>query len=178
MQFTRFTDLGLQIVLHLAAEAIAADAEDRERRRVTTSAVSAVIHASQAHVAKVISHLVDLGIVNATRGRNGGIALAESAYDFTLGQVIHRLQRNTDVFNRDGRFTAPNDLNRTLYAALNSAQEAFLDVLEEYTLRDIAPGLKTALQISDTLRAISEHQHCESSTPEGAQSSTSEFTDS
>lgn len=58
MQLTRFTDLGLRAMMLLAAgEAV--------EQRVTTGSIAAGANASENHIAKAVSRLVDLGMVHA-----------------------------------------------------------------------------------------------------------------
>ena len=71
MQLTRFTDLGLRTMMLLAA----GDADDR---RVTTRTIAAGADASENHVAKAVARLAELGMVNARRGRVGGLSLTDA----------------------------------------------------------------------------------------------------
>mgnify|MGYP001298607909 FL=1 len=61
MQVTRFTDLGLRILMLLAAGEFAG-------QRVTARTVAAGANASEHHVANAVSRLADLGMVHARRG--------------------------------------------------------------------------------------------------------------
>jgi len=55
--------------------------------RMTTRELASVMQASEAHLSKVLQRLVHAGLVNSTRGPNGGFSLAKGAYDTTLGDV-------------------------------------------------------------------------------------------
>lgn len=71
MQLTQFTDLGLRVVMHLAASP--ADSVPR------TKLVAEQLHLSYAHTTKVVARLSELGIVTTRRGRGGGWRSPNSA---------------------------------------------------------------------------------------------------
>lgn len=64
MHLTRFTDLGLRTMMLLAAA-------ETDGRRITTRTIANGADASENHIAKAVSRLVELGMVNARRGRVG-----------------------------------------------------------------------------------------------------------
>ncbi|PRC53960.1 transcriptional regulator, partial [Mycobacterium sp. ITM-2017-0098] len=68
MQLTRFTDLGLRAMMLLSAG-------EFDDQRVTTRHIAASAGASENHIAKAVSRLVELGLVEARRGRVGGLSL-------------------------------------------------------------------------------------------------------
>lgn len=145
MQLTRFTDLGLRIVTQLAETTVnAADHPDGSHPRTTTSSVSEAINASQTHVAKVVSRLADMGVIRSSRGRTGGILLAPDALDFSLGNLIKELEGDEDIIDRlrDGSVTM--EPSCPLTEALMEAQDAFFDVLNTRTIRDIVPTNNSA----------------------------------
>lgn len=141
MQLTRFTDLGLRIVVQLAAMTAAADTPSAAAPpRTTTAAVASALGASQTHVAKVVAKLADIGILRSTRGRTGGIYVTASALDYPLGQLVRELEGSESIpdnFNTH----CPSDHTATfqLAASLMAAQNAFFDSLNSQTIRDILP---------------------------------------
>lgn len=138
MQLTRFTDLGLRIVMQLGDTAVrAADGEEGSHPRTTTSSVSEAINASQTHVAKVVSRLADMGVIQSSRGRTGGILLAPGALDFSLGDLIKELEGDEDIIDRLSSSTFTMKPTCPLTKALVEAQDAFFDVLNTHTIRDI-----------------------------------------
>jgi Rrf2 family protein len=50
------------------------------------------LHASEAHLAKVMQRLVHVGIVTSTRGPKGGFALARPAGEVTLLEVYEAIE--------------------------------------------------------------------------------------
>lgn len=161
MQLTRFTDLGLQVLLYLSAEEIAAMEEQRALTRLTSLTVSTAMKASQTHIAKIVSCLSDLGIIQSSRGRTGGIELSGDAYDYSLKTIVRHLEGHRSLIDRkDPHASHPLALDRPFMNALGEAQLAFFEVLNEYTLRDIAPSPTSAIRVSRMLQEVTKNlQH-------------------
>ncbi|MEL4151767.1 Rrf2 family transcriptional regulator [Corynebacterium bovis] len=98
MQLTRFTDLGLRVIIYLAADQLTDDGS-RPRRRHTSSSVAKAIDASATHVAKVVSRLAEIGVIRSTRGRTGGVRLAEGGLDFRIGTLIRQLEGDSRLLD-------------------------------------------------------------------------------
>ena len=75
MQLTRFTDIGLRVVMRL----VTAPADTT----LTSRDLAAELAVPYTHVAKVVSRLSELGVIHSRRGRSGGIAVTE------LGRTAH-----------------------------------------------------------------------------------------
>ncbi|MCV7431913.1 RrF2 family transcriptional regulator [Mycolicibacterium bacteremicum] len=130
MQLTRFTDLGLRTMMLLAA----GDAADR---RITTRTIATGADASEHHVAKAVARLVDLGMVNAKRGRVGGLSLTEAGRTVSLGWLVRRLEGDTEVIDCDGGRPCPLIAGCRLRRVLAEAKEAFYRELDNHTLQDL-----------------------------------------
>ncbi|KIX64184.1 transcriptional regulator, partial [Streptomyces sp. MBRL 10] len=65
MRLTRFTDLALRTLMRLAVE---------ETDLPTTREVASSMEVPYTHTAKVVARLQHLGLVEARRGRGGGLA--------------------------------------------------------------------------------------------------------
>ena len=78
MRITKFEEYGLRLVLRLAAAGgQLAIRELAERERIP-----------EPTVAKVIARLRSAGLVRASRGRNGGYALAEPASSISIARIV------------------------------------------------------------------------------------------
>lgn len=130
MQLTRFTDLGLRTMMLLAA----GDAADR---RITTRTIATGADASEHHVAKAVARLVDLGMVNAKRGRVGGLSLTEAGRTVSLGWLVRRLEGDAEVIDCDGGRPCPLIAGCRLRRVLAEAKEAFYRELDNHTLQDL-----------------------------------------
>lgn len=137
MQLSKFTDYGLRILIQLAVA---------RPERVSVASVARVFSISDHHVAKVASALVHAGFITSERGRLGGLRLAQSPADISIGAVTRALTRNTAVVE----CFEPNNHNCKIQTAcalrfpLAEAQEAFFAVLDRYTLADVTQN-KSAL---------------------------------
>ncbi|MEH3136753.1 MAG: Rrf2 family transcriptional regulator [Mycolicibacterium neoaurum] len=130
MQLTRFTDLGLRTMMLLAA----GDAADR---RITTRSIATGADASEHHVAKAVARLVDLGMVNAKRGRVGGLSLTEDGRTVSLGWLVRRLEGDAEVIDCAGDRPCPLIAGCRLRRVLAEAKEAFYRELDNHTLQDL-----------------------------------------
>lgn len=190
MHLTRFTDLGLHIVLHLAAQNQAADSQTEHPAipisgRITSATVSDTISASHTHVAKVVSRLAEIGVLISTRGRTGGIRLADGALDYPLGKLIWNLEStSTRVTNVDSPtmlgevpdnwpFGSDNKLQRVLA----DAEQNFYEELDRITIREITPDSSPAEYTSASTSPVSGQQAAITENPRilGPQSSPKQY---
>src|SRR3954471_3153559 len=79
MQLTLFSDYALRVSLYLATT---------PERLVTIAEISASYGISHAHLVKVAQRLAELGLVEAVRGRSGGIRLARAPADIQVGALV------------------------------------------------------------------------------------------
>ncbi|MCA3255813.1 MAG: Rrf2 family transcriptional regulator [Alphaproteobacteria bacterium] len=125
MRITRFTDLALRLLTHLARH---------PDRRSAVAGVAAAYELSAAHLEKVASELARLGLVIATRGRNGGLRLARPAHDIGIGSVVRALESG-DVAGCEG---CRERARCRLPALLCEAFGAFYQTLDRYTIADLS----------------------------------------
>lgn len=132
MQLTRFTDLGVRTMMLLAAN-------DTDRHRMTTRSIAASVNASEHHVAKAVTRLVEFGWVSTRRGRTGGLFLTSTGRSVGVGQAIRLLEGDREVIDCDGTRPCPLVPACRLRHALAAAKEAFYRELDQYSLDDLAP---------------------------------------
>lgn len=129
MQLTRFTDYSLRMLIFLALE---------PERMGRIEEISESYGISKAHLMKVARELGREGFVEPVRGRGGGLLLAVPAEEIRIGDVVRRCEENlalVECFAEDGACTI--DTACSLRRVLNEALEAFLAVLDDYTLADL-----------------------------------------
>jgi Rrf2 family nitric oxide-sensitive transcriptional repressor len=90
MQLSHFTDIGLRTIMRLAVE-------DENNSRVTTKLIARQVGASEKHVAKEVSQLVEPGLVQANRGRSGGLFITAAGLGASVGELIRELEGDRDV---------------------------------------------------------------------------------
>lgn len=146
MQLTRFTDLGLRAMMLLATG-------EFDEHRVTTRHIATSAGASENHIAKAVSRLVDLGMVEARRGRIGGLSLTDAGRTASIGWLVRALEGDREVIACEGDSPCPLVAGCRLRHALAKAKEAFYAELDHYTVADLArsPTL-TLIQLAPPVR--------------------------
>jgi Rrf2 family nitric oxide-sensitive transcriptional repressor len=131
MRLLRSTDLALRVLMRLA---VAGDATP------TTRQVAADMDVPYTHAAKVVAELQHQGLLDARRGRGGGLALTAEGRAASVGAVVRRFEGAGDVVDCEGTTgSAPCPLNTgcRLRGALRQAQEAFYATLDPITVAEI-----------------------------------------
>lgn len=126
---TRFTDLALRAVMRLAVS----EADDP----LTTREVSEAVGVPHAHMAKVVTRLQHLGVLDARRGRGGGLGLTELGRGASIGWLVRELEGDGEVVVCDGETPCPLRGACRLRGALRAAQEAFYASLDPLTVSDL-----------------------------------------
>ena len=144
MQLTGFTDLALRILMRLAVLG--------EDGTATTGALAEQLNVSYAHATKVVTALSGLGVVDARRGRNGGLRLADDARAISIGSVVRRLEggpeQGREVVECEGANPCPLRSGCRLRGALRVAQEAFFAALDPLTVADVSAAPTQSLLLS------------------------------
>ncbi|MEV6808028.1 Rrf2 family transcriptional regulator [Streptomyces sp. NPDC051132] len=128
MRLLRSTDLALRVLMRLA---VVTDATP------TTRQVAADMGVPYTHAAKVVAGLQRLGLVDARRGRGGGLALTERGRAASVGAVVRTFEGDGDVVECEGANPCPLRSGCRLRGALRRAQEAFYATLDPITIADI-----------------------------------------
>lgn len=144
MQLTQFTDYSLRALIYIALR----------KELCTINDIANAYSISSNHLLKIIHNLSKMGVIKTTRGKSGGITMAQNPSDINLGELVIKLEPNFDLvpcFNKEKAncCIAPAcKLKRILF----DAKEGFLAVLKEYTLADILHNpmdLKSLLSIGE-----------------------------
>ena len=130
MQLTRHTDYALRVLMYLAA---------KPKRLVTATELADFYGISRNHLVKVVQGLVEHGFLLTTRGKNGGMRLANKSEKISIGHVIRKMENH---FNLVACFDAVQDecaLDGAcrLKALLAKATEEFLSGLDDISLADM-----------------------------------------
>lgn len=131
MRLTRHSDNALRALIFLAAH-------PEKPSRITD--IARRMGMSEAHVAKVIARLAQLGYVQTLRGRIGGVQLARPAAEIVVGDVVRSTEDNLTLVECFDPSTnqCPIAPACDLARALDKALSAFFDVLDAYTLADLS----------------------------------------
>mgnify|MGYP003571080964 FL=1 len=128
MQLTRHSDYSLRVLIYLALN---------PGRISNVSEIAQAFNVSRNHLVKVVHNLSKLGYISTTRGHGGGIALTGDAADISVGEVVRDTENTLEVINCI-KPRCPIYSACRLKGALDEATAAFLDVLDNYTIDDIA----------------------------------------
>jgi len=140
MRLTTFTDYSLRVLVYAATA---------PEGRVTIAEVAKAFGISQHHLVKVVHLLGRLGLLENTRGRNGGFKLARAPADINVGAVLRATEGDAvpaECFHADGG-SCPITGACRLQKALHEAVEAFHAVLDRYTLADLVANRRTLVGI-------------------------------
>lgn len=137
MKLTRYTDYGLRVLMHLAAQ---------PDRHASIAEMARIHRISHNHLMKVVHDLRKEGFLTSVRGRTGGVKLARPAESITIGEVVRHSEEGFDLVDCGPCVIAPAC---SLNGALQEALRAFMRVLDGYTLADVVQargdGLRTLL---------------------------------
>jgi Rrf2 family nitric oxide-sensitive transcriptional repressor len=92
---------------------------------------------TQQNVFKIVNVLTKAGLVEAMRGRHGGVRLARPAESIRIGDVV-RATEVTHVEIEEGAATAKRGRGHGVNRILDNALEAFIEVLDQHTIADMA----------------------------------------
>lgn len=130
MRLTKFTDLALRSVMRLA---VVRDGDDP----LTTREVADAMGVPYTHAAKAVTRLQHLGVVEARRGRGGGLALTALGRRSSVGWLVRELEGEGEVVECEGAVPCPLRAACRLRGALRAAQEAFYATLDPLTVADL-----------------------------------------
>ena len=133
MRLTLYTDYALRLLLTLAAPGVG---------RTTISEVALGYGIARNHLTKVAYELGTLGLIKTSRGKGGGLALARPAESINLGAIVRATEGDFALVPCKSRGIGACRIFPAcrLHHALEQATEAFLAVLDGYTLADLADG--------------------------------------
>ena len=129
MRLTKSTSHAIRILI---------DCARAEGRLVKVAELSARLEITQQNVFKIVHLLARAHLIEAVRGRNGGVQLARPAGAIRIGDVV-RATEVTHVEIEEGTGSRKPKRAR-VNRILDDALEAFIDVLDQHTLADMASG--------------------------------------
>jgi Rrf2 family nitric oxide-sensitive transcriptional repressor len=130
MRLTLYSDYALRVLMYLAV---------RENRLATIDEIARSYSISKNHLMKVVHQLGVAGYVETVRGRGGGLRLAKPVEAIGLGAVVRYTEPDMAIASCFKPVDAPCAIHQccVLRRALEKARDAFLEVLEGYTLSDL-----------------------------------------
>ena len=80
MRLTAFSDVSLRVLMLLSAL--------EPGQKLSTQKISEGVDTPYNHVAKAVAFLVNMGYLDSTRGRAGGVMLSDAGRSATVGTVL------------------------------------------------------------------------------------------
>ncbi len=151
MQINKFSDFSLRVLIHLAAE---------PDKTLSTREIANRQGISFNHLAKVSQWLVSEGYVTATRGRNGGMTLAQPANTVSVGALLRKSEAGTalvECLAAEGKCVFSPACG--LLPLLTGAQEAFFRHLDPFTLDDVIEGHGGMKRLITALSDLSDEKN-------------------
>jgi Rrf2 family nitric oxide-sensitive transcriptional repressor len=101
-------------------------------RLIKVADIARRLEITQQNAFKIVHLLAKAGFLASVRGRHGGVRLARPAAKIRIGDVVRSIE-----FMGDGK--APGS-HASLNQIVDDALEAFISVLDQHTLADMAEG--------------------------------------
>jgi len=114
----------------------------------TVDKLSTQLGLAKSHVMKIVAQLAKNGYLETTRGRGGGIRLAQKPESIRLGDVVRLIEPDLGVvacLKPDTDAVCAFLPRCALKGAMARAAEAFLDSLNTQTLASILAGTQRAV---------------------------------
>lgn len=143
MRLNLQSDYALRLLMHLAAN---------DGRLVTIGEVAGRFNISQNHLMKVAHLLGREGFIETVRGRAGGLRLAREPDTIHVGDVVRHMEGQLAIVAcfQDGDNSCLLARACRLKGVLHEALQAFLGVLDRYTIGDLTgknPKLRALLGV-------------------------------
>jgi Rrf2 family transcriptional regulator, nitric oxide-sensitive transcriptional repressor len=135
MRLTRYTDYSLRVLMFVGA---------RGDHVSTIAEIARAYDISRDHLMKVVQQLGSDGYLRNVRGRSGGLLLARAASDIVVGDVVRRTELDFDLVEC-GSCAIKQACKLT--GAMGEALDAFMAVLDRYTLEDLLSERSDLMQL-------------------------------
>ena len=146
MRLTVYSDYALRLLMYLAV---------KQEDLATIAEVAEAYGISKNHLTKVAHELGVAGYVETVRGRGGGLRLARPRDRILLGEVVRHTEPDMALVPCFEPVNEGCAIGRccVLRKVLHKAADAFLEVLDGYTLADLTrprSALRSMLSIPAT----------------------------
>lgn len=129
MRLTLHADFALRVLIQVGLN---------EDRLTTISEIAESFDISKQHLMKVVNDLGHKGYLETVRGRNGGMRLMQDPRAIRIGRVVRDTEDKLAVIGcLERRGYCRIERVCVLRGALHEATQAFLAVLDRYTLADL-----------------------------------------
>ncbi|WP_237198763.1 RrF2 family transcriptional regulator [Rothia nasimurium] len=129
MRLTAFSDVSLRVLMLLSG---------LEGEQISTQKIAEGVGTPYNHVAKSVAFLANMGLVESTRGRTGGIRLSEAGARATVGQVLRASEGDIPMVECEGGANeCPMRHACSLKKILANAREEFFKMLDPVVISEL-----------------------------------------
>jgi Rrf2 family nitric oxide-sensitive transcriptional repressor len=130
MRLTIFSDYSLRVLMYLGVHS---------ERLATIGDIAGAYGISKDHVIKVVHHLAQRGYIETTRGKGGGMRLAQRPEKINVGEVVRWTEENLNLVECFDRSASNCRIAPAcvLKGILSRAVDEFFAVLDCHTLADL-----------------------------------------
>lgn len=128
MQLTRQTDYAIRVMLYLGIQP--------KNQLVTISEIATHFDISKNHLMKIVHKLGQKEYIQTVRGKYGGLRLLRDPASIKLGALVRDFEATLNVIDCQ-KLNCPITGLCDLKPIMQQAQEAFLAVIDRYTLRNL-----------------------------------------
>lgn len=134
MRLSQASDFALRILMAIS----------QSNAPQTVEKLATQLGLAKSHVMKIVAQLAKAGYLETTRGRGGGIRIAQDPDAIRIGDVVRLIEPDMGVVAclKDEPTTCPFLPRCALKGAMAQAAEAFIDNLNKQTLDSILAGTK------------------------------------
>ncbi|WP_175638199.1 RrF2 family transcriptional regulator [Metabacillus schmidteae] len=139
MRLTLYTDYSLRVLVYLATKP--------KEELSNIKEIAEVYNISKNHLMKVTYELGKMNVIETIRGRNGGIRLALPPEEINIGNIVRKTEEDfhiVECFDQENNQCIISPVCG-LKHVLNKALQAYLDVLDQYTLADLTKNQSALL---------------------------------
>ena len=140
MRLTLHTDYALRVLIYAGL---------KRDRLCTIPELVRHFDISRGHLMKVVHRLALKGYLQTARGKNGGLRLASAPDAITVGAVVRDMEQELGVLGclQDEPGYCRIEECCVLRRALGEATNAFLAVLDRYTIRDLLAPRRSLMRL-------------------------------
>ncbi|WP_237197621.1 RrF2 family transcriptional regulator [Rothia nasimurium] len=129
MRLTAFSDVSLRVLMLLSG---------LDGEQISTQKIAEGVGTPYNHVAKSVAFLANMGLVESTRGRTGGVRLSEAGARATVGQVLRASEGDIPMVECEGGANeCPMRHACSLKKILANAREEFFKMLDPVVISEL-----------------------------------------
>jgi Rrf2 family nitric oxide-sensitive transcriptional repressor len=129
MRLNRSTSHAIRILIECARA---------DNRLVKVAEVSRRLRITPQNTFKSVNLLARAGFLSAVRGRHGGVRLSRPAAEIRIGNVVRVMEATAIEIEEDEAASPSGPASAGINRILDNALEAFISVLDQHTLAEMA----------------------------------------